>query len=248
MAAICNGIAYHGGLRPFCATFLVFSDYMRGAMRVAAIAKLPVIHILTHDSVFVGEDGPTHEPGAPGGAARDAEPSPPPPGGRRGDRAGMEDRHREARWSHGARADPPGHRRLPESRSAVENVDQAGCLRREGLRRNARCRDRCDRVGGLRCAAGCRGPDGPEGQGRVDALPRTLRCSAHGLPEDSRSARREKKVVFEAGVSFGWKGIADDSTLVVGIDRFGESGAYQKIAEHLGITAASLEKRIRAGK
>jgi len=57
-----------------------------------------------------------------------------------------------------------------------------------------------------------------------------------------------KKVVFEAGVSFGWKGIADDSTLVVGIDRFGESGAYQKIAEHLGITAASLEKRIRAGK
>ena len=57
-----------------------------------------------------------------------------------------------------------------------------------------------------------------------------------------------KKVVFEAGVSFGWKGVADDSTLVVGIDRFGESGPYQKIAEHLGITAANLEKRIRAGK
>ena len=57
-----------------------------------------------------------------------------------------------------------------------------------------------------------------------------------------------KKVVFEAGVSFGWKGLADDSTLVVGIDRFGESGAYQKIAEHLGITAGALEKRIRAGK
>jgi transketolase len=57
-----------------------------------------------------------------------------------------------------------------------------------------------------------------------------------------------KKVVFEAGVSFGWKGLADDSTLVVGIDRFGESGPYQKIAEHLGITAASLEKRIRTGK
>ena len=56
-----------------------------------------------------------------------------------------------------------------------------------------------------------------------------------------------KKVVFEAGVSQGWASPFDDSTLVVAIDRFGESGPYQKIAEHLGITAASLEKRIRDG-
>ncbi len=62
MGGICNGIAYHGGLRPFCATFMVFSDYMRPSIRLAAIAKLPVIYIFTHDSVFVGEDGPTHEP------------------------------------------------------------------------------------------------------------------------------------------------------------------------------------------
>ncbi|MGO9412392.1 MAG: transketolase family protein, partial [Spirochaetia bacterium] len=62
MGGICNGIAYHGGLRPFCATFLVFSDYMRPSVRLAAIAKLPVIYVFTHDSVFVGEDGPTHEP------------------------------------------------------------------------------------------------------------------------------------------------------------------------------------------
>jgi transketolase len=54
-----------------------------------------------------------------------------------------------------------------------------------------------------------------------------------------------RKVVFEAGVTFGWKGPFDNETLAVGIDRFGESGAYQKIAEHLGITASSLEKRIR---
>jgi transketolase len=57
-----------------------------------------------------------------------------------------------------------------------------------------------------------------------------------------------KKVVFEAGVSQGWASPFDDSTLVVAIDRFGESGPYQKIAEHLGITAGSLEKRIRDGK
>jgi transketolase len=62
MGAIVNGIAYHGSFRPFGSTFLVFSDYMRGAIRLAAISKLPVVFVFTHDSVFVGEDGPTHEP------------------------------------------------------------------------------------------------------------------------------------------------------------------------------------------
>jgi transketolase len=62
MGAIVNGIAYHGAFRPFGSTFLVFSDYMRGAIRLAALSKLPVIFVFTHDSVFVGEDGPTHEP------------------------------------------------------------------------------------------------------------------------------------------------------------------------------------------
>jgi transketolase len=62
MAAIVNGLAYHGGLRPFGATFLVFADYMRPAMRISAISHLPSIWILTHDSIGVGEDGPTHQP------------------------------------------------------------------------------------------------------------------------------------------------------------------------------------------
>lgn len=62
MAAIANGIAVHGGFIPYVATFFVFSDYMKAAMRLSAIMKLPVIYILTHDSIGVGEDGPTHEP------------------------------------------------------------------------------------------------------------------------------------------------------------------------------------------
>ncbi len=62
MAAICNAIALHGGLRVFCGTFFVFSDYMKHAMRMAAIMKLPVTYVLTHDSIGVGEDGATHEP------------------------------------------------------------------------------------------------------------------------------------------------------------------------------------------
>ena len=62
MGAICNGMVLYGGLKVYCATFLVFSDYMRGAIRLAAIMKQPIIYIFTHDSIFVGEDGPTHQP------------------------------------------------------------------------------------------------------------------------------------------------------------------------------------------
>jgi len=62
MAAIANGIAYDGLFRPSVATFLVFADYSRPSMRLAALAKLPVVYIYTHDSIGVGEDGPTHEP------------------------------------------------------------------------------------------------------------------------------------------------------------------------------------------
>ena len=62
MAAILNGIALHGIWRPFGSTYLVFSDYMRPAIRLAALMRLPVLYVLTHDSVAVGEDGPTHQP------------------------------------------------------------------------------------------------------------------------------------------------------------------------------------------
>jgi transketolase len=62
MAAICNGIALHGGFIPYCATFLTFSDYSRNAIRMAALMRRQVIHVFTHDSIGLGEDGPTHQP------------------------------------------------------------------------------------------------------------------------------------------------------------------------------------------
>lgn len=62
MAAACNGIALYGGLRTFCATFFVFADYLKPALRLSALMGLPVMYVLTHDSIGVGEDGPTHQP------------------------------------------------------------------------------------------------------------------------------------------------------------------------------------------
>jgi len=62
MGAVLNGLALHGGVRPFGGTFLVFSDYLRPAIRVSALSHLPVLYVFTHDSIAVGEDGPTHQP------------------------------------------------------------------------------------------------------------------------------------------------------------------------------------------
>lgn len=62
MASVCSGMVLHGGVRPYCGTFLVFHDYMRPAVRLAAFMKQPVVYVYTHDSIFVGEDGPTHQP------------------------------------------------------------------------------------------------------------------------------------------------------------------------------------------
>ncbi|AEV30200.1 transketolase [Sphaerochaeta pleomorpha str. Grapes] len=62
MAAIANGMALYGGFKPFVGTFLVFSDYLRPALRLSALMKLGVIYVLSHDSIYVGEDGPTHQP------------------------------------------------------------------------------------------------------------------------------------------------------------------------------------------
>ena len=62
MAAIINGMALFGGMLPFAATFLCFADYMRPALRLAAMQRLRVLHEFTHDSFYVGEDGPTHQP------------------------------------------------------------------------------------------------------------------------------------------------------------------------------------------
>ena len=62
MAAVCNGIQLYGGFHAFCATFLVFTDYLKPALRLSALMHLPVVYVMTHDSIGVGEDGPTHEP------------------------------------------------------------------------------------------------------------------------------------------------------------------------------------------
>ncbi len=248
MAAICNGIAYHGGLRAFCATFMVFSDYMRPAMRVAAIAKLPVIYVLTHDSVFVGEDGPTHEPVEHLAALRAI---PNLTVLRPGDAEETEMAWRIAM----ERRDGPSV--LALTRQAIAVYPKADASWRSTIQRGAYIVKDCEGSPDLVIVA-----TGSEvsvslqvAEALKDRKVRVVSVLSHGLfvaqPAEFRASLvppAAKKAIFEAGVTFGWKGLFDESTLVIGIDRFGESGPYQKVAEHLGITAAAVEKRIRDWK
>ena len=109
MGAIVNGLAAHGGFIPYGATFLIFSDYMRPPIRLAALMRLHVVYVFTHDSIALGEDGPTHQPveqlaglRAIPGSDRD------PPGRRQRDRRRLAGRDRNARSPDGAGADAPG--------------------------------------------------------------------------------------------------------------------------------------------
>ena len=248
MGGICNGISYHGGLRPFCATFMVFSDYMRPAVRLAAIAKLPVIYLFTHDSVFVGEDGPTHEPVEHLAALRVI---PNLQLLRPGDAEETEMAWRMAIERKG------GPTALALTRQGITVYAKADSAWRETIRKGAYIAKDCDGAPDIVIVA-----TGSEVSAALQAaaaltdrkvrvvsmISRELFTAQPAKFRQSLVPQGAKKVVFEAGVTQGWKGPFDYETLVVGIDRFGESGPYQKVAEHLGITAAALEKRIRDWK
>ena len=109
MGAIVNGMAGHGAFIPYGSTFLIFSDYMRPAIRLAALQKLHALHIFTHDSIALGEDGPTHQPieqlREP---ARDPRPHRDPSGRRERDRGRLEGRDHDEGPPGAAGADAPG--------------------------------------------------------------------------------------------------------------------------------------------
>jgi transketolase len=244
MGAIMNGIALHGGLRVFGGTFLVFSDYMRPAARLAAIQKLPVAYVWTHDSIGLGEDGPTHQPVEHLAALRAI--------------PGL-DVVRPADASETAVA----------WRTILEHTDRpAGiCLSRQNLP----VFDRSE-AGGFASAEGVsRGGyvllDADGGDPRVlllatgsevqIAVAARERLQAEGVPtrvvslpcrewfDAQDAAYREQvlpaavraRVSVEAGVAQGWRELVGDAGRCVSLEHFGASASYQKLYEEFGFTA-----------
>ena len=241
MGAIMNGITLHGGTRVFGGTFLVFSDYMRASVRLAALMKLPVVYVWTHDSIGLGEDGPTHQPIEHLAALRAI--------------PGL-DVVRPADATETAIA----------WRAAIEHVDRptAMVLTRQNLpvidRSMYASAEGVTRGGYVLAEAGQGTPrviliaTGSEVSIALDARDR---LEAEGTPTrvvsmpcrewfDAQDASYRQEVLppnvrarvsIEAATTFGWREVVGDDGESLGLDHFGASAPYQILYEQFGLTA-----------
>jgi transketolase len=246
MGAITNGIALYGGFLPYCATFLTFSDYMRGSVRLAAMQKLRQIYVWTHDSIGVGEDGPTHEPVEHIAAMRII---PNMTVFRPGDA-----NETMAAWacavdvSEGPTALMLTRQALPVLAGTAEKA-RAGVAKGGYILRDASgdaARPDLILIGtGSELQLAMVAAEALEKEGirtRVVSLPSWERFEAQDaayreavLPPASR-----KRVTIEAEVPFGWERYAGDEGVVFGLDRFGASAPVGQIFAAFGFTAARV--------
>ena len=246
MGSIANGMAYHGGVRSFVATFFCFSDYMRPAVRLAALNELPVVFVWTHDSIALGEDGPTHQPvehlmslrAMPGLAVvRPADPNETTEAWR----FAISQRRRpvalilsrqklpviEAKLARGAArgayvvADPASGAPsvILMATGAEVHVALAAhqLLAKEGI---------ASRVVSMPCWESFAEQDASY---REAVLPSAVRL----------------RVSVEAGVTFGWQRWIGDEGIAIGLDRYGASAPGEVNLERFGFTAAHVASEVR---
>jgi transketolase len=257
MGGIVNGIAYHGGLLPYAATFLTFSDYMRGAVRLAALSSLHLAYVWTHDSVGLGEDGPTHQPVEHYAALRAI------PNlwfVRPGDA-----NEAVAAWALAVeRASiagaTPGPVALAFTRQKLPTLPNTKALAREGVRRGGYVvREASGGTPALiligtgselqLCAAAAEQLEADGIPTRVVSLPCWERFEAQDAAyrESVLPVAVRKRVTVEAGVSLGWERWAGDEGAILGLDRFGASAPAATIFEAFGFTAdhvADIGRRV----
>ena len=253
MAAIANGLALHGGFIPYGGTFLTFSDYARNALRMAALMKLRSIFVFTHDSIGLGEDGPTHQSIEHAASLRLI------PQHRR--LAAVRHRRDGGRLDAGARAQRRPDRRCSSRArtSRLPSRDRAQIaaiaprrLRARGFRRRAdagarrRHRDRLRSAAGARRARGARRGRRRRAR-RLDAV--HAACSTARTPtyRDACCRAGVPRVAVEAGVNRWLAQVRrrrrDPHGGVVGIDRFGESAPAGALFKHFGFTAEHVAAR-----
>mgnify|MGYP000973633832 CR=1 FL=1 len=245
MSAISAGISLHGGLRPFCATFLVFSDYLRPSLRVVSLMKQPVIYVFTHDSIYVGEDGPTHQP---------------------------VETLASLRAIPGVQVLRPGdaEETVEAWKTAYESKDHPVCLAL--TRQKLAVYEKADkdwkktiRTGAYVVQEGSAAPDitvlasgsevntaleaaklVPEKKIRIVSVIDLKRFSEADDAVRNKIIGSTKRVVAaEAGIGTEWFRFVKDRSDIFCIERFGESGPAEKVAEHLHFTASDLAKLLK---
>ena len=251
MAAMGNGFAVHGGVRPYVATFFVFVDYMRPAMRLAALMGLPVTYVLTHDSIGVGEDGPTHQPIEHLAMLR-ATPN-------FTDLRPADANETVEAWKIALQYDdgPVG---LMLTRQNLPTIDRGKYAPASGIARGAYV---------LGDAAGDAAPDVILiGTGSEVALvlaaherlvaegvrSRVVNLASWRLFERQDAAYREsvlppachRRLAVEAGVTFGWERWVGDGGEVIGLDHYGASAPAGILFEEFGLTTDNVYQRAKA--
>ena len=245
MGSICNGMDYHGGVRPFAATFFCFSDYMRPSVRIAALNGQPIIYVWTHDSIGLGEDGPTHQPvehlmslrAMPNLAVV-----------RPGDAAEAVEAWRFALLRR------EGPTALVLSRQNLPVIDRSGgTAAASGLLRGAYTLRDAD--GGapevILIGTGSELSVALDAQAQLSA--RGVRARVVSMPcweafaaeppeyrESVLPAAVRARVSIEAGVTFGWRQWVGDAGESIGVDRFGASAPVEVLMEKYGLTASAV--------
>ncbi|MEA2673688.1 MAG: transketolase [Chloroflexota bacterium] len=244
MGGIANGIAYHGGFIPYAGTFLNFSDYMRGSVRLASLAGLHVIYVWTHDSIGLGEDGPTHQPIEHYAALRAM------PNlwfVRPGDA-----NEATAAWAL-ALERRGGPVALSLTRQKLPTLAETAALAREGVARGgyvvrrARGEDAGTAPDLLLIATGselqlayaaAEALEADSIAARVVSLPcwEAFDAQDEAYREAVIPSAVRRRVTIEAGATMGWERYAGDEGAILGIDHYGASAPAGTIFEHLGFT------------
>ncbi len=252
MGAAINGMAAHGGVRPFGATFLIFSDYMRPSVRLAALSELPVIYVWTHDSIGLGEDGPTHQPIEHLASLR-AIPNllvlrP----------ADANETVEAWRVALQRREGPVA---LVLSRQKLPVFDRANLGAASATARGGYVL--ADAEGGrpdaVLIATGSEVALALEARARLAGD--GIRCRVVSLPcwelfEAQPAAYRESvlppgmraRVTVEAASTFGWERYAGDRGVIIGLDRFGASAPGALVLKELGFTVDRLVAAVKTAR
>jgi transketolase len=246
MGAIVNGMTLYGSWRAYGATFLIFSDYMRASVRLACLMNIPSIFVYTHDSVFLGEDGPTHQPIEHLFALRLI------PNMTLFRPADGAETAMAWAWAVGQATGPTV---MVLTRQKLDPITRPLDFNPKDIWRGAYVLGGYDEGDITFIATGSEVPlavktaDLLRGEGikaRVVSAPSLDLFGRQDVDYQNQVlGDRSRVVAIEAGRSTGWYQYVNHDALVIGIDRFGASAPYEQIAEHLGFTPEKVAARVR---
>ncbi len=246
MGAIVNGIILYGGFKVFGATFFVFSDYMRPTIRLAALMKIPMINVFTHDSIFVGEDGPTHQPVEQLAALR-AIPNSIVIRPADGIETAMG-------WAYALRKND-GPVSLILTRQKINSFEREKNFEAEEVLKGAYIvsKEKDDKIDFIIAASGSEVPVAIEAK-KILENEFSIRVVSIPSKELFEKQNEEYKqsiipndvplVIIEAATMFGWGDLFRQKLLLIGMNSFGSSAPYQTLAEKFGFTGNAVSEKI----